>query len=754
MIAASRRGTLRRLVMKLGPHEWRNAALALAALFLVLVTPLLLRGEVIHPDDGRVALGLDEQTPARNVGLRRLGDTSYYYVPEVQHHLHGDRTGCMSVWNPHTQLGRPSSHLAGVSPAYLPARILGWFTSDAFWFHTWLALATIAATAAFQFLFLRAIGLGPWVCFTGAAGLGFGTFAAYWAPFPIFVAGLCWTSACLWLVTRWIQRPTLVVGVGLAFTVYSLLLSAYPQQIVWHAWFVAPFALASWWRTRPRSFATIAGLVVCAAVGLASAAPVYVDLAIQAARSARLDVDADFLVASLPKVESVRDVLRFLAVMVDPFLATDPLGAPRASDFNGSSLAPFHVGLVGLALLPGARRRAAPWIAFACVTLLLTLWPQAYRFGVEYLGLSLSRFRPQGAALIPLSIAGAIGLDALLRAHRPRPFAPLVLVLAPIAFVSAFALGETPLVRWLALAAVAIALLAFVLFRWRILLPALAVFTMLGWSTNLLVSIPRDAIAESSPLVEALRERTADGSRYSIGAARAEDILSPNVEARLGLRSVHAYDSLYSEGYRAWCAAISTVGTKVYGRWFENVVGHAGYEQNAFERAAVGVVIARQPIASPALTVDGRVGPWLLHRPSVAPVLALHILDAQPDQLASGVVDLGRPARSLRQGTLEFTEHRDDRARVRIAPVDEPSLVFFSKQYHPHWVARDAGGAHLPTVVVDGVFLGVVAPARCRELEIRFEPWARFASIPQAFFALAFVALGGIRLLQRRRFSA
>jgi len=740
--------------MKNGQHEWRNAALALAALFVVLVTPLFLRGEVIHPDDGRVALGLDEQSVAKNIGQRKLGDTSYYYVPEAEHHLHGDRTGWLSVWNPHTQLGRPSSHLAGVSPAYLPARILGWVVGDAFWFHTLLSLATIAGTAAFQFLFLRAIGLGPWSCFAGAAGLGFGTFAMYWAPFPIFIAGLCWTSACLWLATRWIQRPTLAIGVGLAFSVYSLFLSAYPQQIVLHAWFVAPFALATWWRARPRSFATIGGLVACVAVGLLGTAPVYFDLAIQAMRSARLDVEPEFLLASLPTIESVHDVLRFLAVMVDPFLATDPLGSPRTSDFNGSSLAPFYVGLVGLAFLPAARRRAFPWIAFACVTLILTLWPQAYRFGIDHLGLSLSRFRPQGAALIPLSIAGAIGLDALLRAHRPRPLAPILVVLAPIAFVSAFAVGETPFVRWVLLFAVAVAMIAFVVFRARWLVPTLALLTMIGWGTPLFVSIARDAIAESSPLVEALGMRTADGSRYAIGAERAEDILSPNLEARLGLRSVHAYDSLYSEGYRAWCAAISPVGKRVYGRWFENIVGDAGYEQIAFDRAAVAVVVARRPIASPALTVDGRVGPWFLHRPSNAPVLAMHVLDAEPDQLATGFVDLARSARELRRGTLEFVEHRDDHARVRIEPVDAPTLVFFSKQHHPHWVARDATGARLPTVVVDDVFLGVVAPTRCREIAIRFEPWARFAWIPQAFFALALLAFAATRWLRRRPLPA
>src|SRR5690606_23173314 len=136
-------------------REWRAAVLALLALVAVLVLPLALRGEVVYPDDGRAQLGLEAAVVPENLGGRRLGDTSNYYVPETHHHLHGDSTGWISVWNPHVQLGRPSSHLAGVSPAYLPSRVLGWFVGDAYWFHTLLALGTIAGTAAFLFLFLR-----------------------------------------------------------------------------------------------------------------------------------------------------------------------------------------------------------------------------------------------------------------------------------------------------------------------------------------------------------------------------------------------------------------------------------------------------------------------------------------------------------------------------------------------------------------------------------------------------------------------
>lgn len=740
------------------PREWRAAVLALAALIAVLVVPLLVRGEVAYPDDGRAQIGLDGAVVAEHLGGRRLGDTSNYYVPETHHHLHGDPSGWISVWNPHVQLGRPSSHLAGVSPAYLPSRVLGWFVRDAYWFHTALALATIAGTAAFLFLFLRAIELSPWACFAGAAGLGLGSFAIYWAPFPIFVSGLCWTAACLWLAARWLQRPSIATAVGIAFATHALLLSAYPQQIVWHAWIVGGFASLRWWRTPGRRFATIAALGACALLGAAAAAPVYADVALQAARSARVDVDRDFFLLSLPRLENARDVLRFLASMVDAFVATDPYGLQRDKDFNGVTLAPAFAGFVGLAFAAGARRRAAGWLAFSGVAILLTVWPAAYLFGVDHLGLSISRFRPQAAALIPLAVAGAIGVDALLRVRAARLAVPLGLALAPLAFTAAFARDDVEGVRWFALAGAAVALAALVVLRWRALVAVLALASLLFWSSPLLVAVPRASIPDGSPLVDLVRERTADGSRFALAGERPLEVLPPNREALFGLASIHSYDSLSPRAYRDWTASVSAVGPaaqsgwlRVHARWFLGVAGSAGFARPAFSQSAVGLVIAREPIASDALVSAGRVGPWLLYRPVRAPLPVAHVIDVDARVLAGDAVDLGGHVQDRELGRVEIVERHDDLWRVRLDPRAAPTLLFLSTQHHPHWRARDRDGAGLATVVVDGLFLGAVVPPGCAEVTLRFEPWARWSWIPEALFGLAFAGLAAAALASRRR---
>lgn len=731
-------------------REWRVAIVALIALLGALALPLLVRGRVIHPDDGRGAVGLEPEVAAQNVGDRRLGDASNYYVPEEHLHLQGDASGWIGLWNPHVELGRPASHLASVSPAYLPARILGWCTGDAYWFHTLLALATIAGTALFLFLFLRELELSPWACFAGAAGLACGSFALYWAVFPIFVAGLCWTAAILWLSARWLRQPALVDAAGLAFATHALLLSAYPQQIVWHAWIVGGFVVGRWWRAPERRVATLAGLAACALAGLAASAPVYLDVALQASRSGRPDVDREFFLASLPKFADAREVLRWLASMVDVFLAAEPLDAARERGFNGVSLAPAFAGFVGLAFASGARRRAAGWLAFAALCVVLTAWPAAYLFAVDHLGLSISRFRPQAAALIPLAVAGAIGVDAHLRGKAARPLVPLLLALAPLAFAAAFARADVPASRWIVFALASAGLAAFAVLRWRALVGVLAFASLLFWSAPLLVSIPRDAIASSSPLVDAMRARTADGSRFALAGERQRSFLPPNREALHGLSSVHSYDPLTPDAYRAWCATVSDAGTFGFGRWFQVVSGNAGYARPEFSAAAVGLVVAETELRTDALVATGAIGPWRLYRPARAPLLAAHVLDADAAALARGSVDLGGHVHDRALGRAEIVERRDDLWRVALDVRADTSLLFVSVQHHPHWRAYGAAGESLDTVVVDGTFLGVTVPKGCAEVRLAFEPWARWAWVPQLAFVLAAAFALAVRFAPRR----
>ena len=76
-------------------------------------------------------------------------------------------------------------------------------------------------------------------------------------------------------------------------------------------------------------------------------------------------------------------------------------------------------------------------------------------------------------------------------------------------------------------------------------------------------------------------------------------------------------------------------------------------------------------------------------------------------------------------------------------------LLFLSQQYHPHGRARSTAG-ELETVTIDGFFQGVLVPVGTAEIELAFEPWVRWAWLPQACFTLA-GALALLGALRRRR---
>src|SRR5690606_33947324 len=114
------------------------------------------------------------------------------------------------------------------------------------------------------------------------AGLASSPFFMYWLTFPMFLATICWTAGALWAVTRLARRPDILGWSMLAFSAYSLLMTAYPQSVVMHAYMLAGYGLwLAYYKARVSQLAlakfllfTISALVV----GVALALPVYRDL--------------------------------------------------------------------------------------------------------------------------------------------------------------------------------------------------------------------------------------------------------------------------------------------------------------------------------------------------------------------------------------------------------------------------------------------------------------------------------------------
>jgi hypothetical protein len=713
---------------------------AFVILIIVLVAffwrPLLL-GEVIFPHDNDRELGIAaSEGEAERISNRKFSDQSSHYIPELQHQLNGESAGWISTWNPHVELGRPTTHVAGISKAFWLTNALSLVSNDAFRVYTWLVVFAMGSACIFALLFFRAEGLHPAASLAGALGIGLGVFATYWATFALFVFGISWTLAWLWLIRRLLDERDPLLALGVVVVTQALLLTGYPQQVVWHIWFVAIYTcyavsrreggLASHWP----ALAWIAGASL---LGLLAAAPVYLDLAIDAARSARLDTPTEFFLSVLPGVDHVGDALQQVMQLVDASIFGNPVDPERSIPFDGISLTPLFVFGVAASFLDGKVRRLWPLQVFVGFAFLATFCSPIYAIGVDYLGLSLSRFIPAAGALIPVAILAAHGFDAVLR--KSSRALPLAVVFACGLFVLVLttrAMSSVPLESWgigltLLMAGFVVAIAAT---RLPSLLVAAAVIGVFTYAYPMLLVRPNDAIHRESPLVEQLRELTGDGARY---AWVDLSIIPANQESLLGLRSIHSYNSLSSLEYQRWVERISERGATDHGRHFDEIHGRSRLSSTELRRASVGVLIAPDRLDPELAEPVARWGRLWLHRTRQAPMFAEQATAWRVEgERRVGLDDSSSPPPLA--VVRELTA--DDRVTFEITALDSPSLLWASWQYHPNWRARSEGRA-LETVTVDGIYQGVLVPAGVAVVHLDFEPYVRWAWIPQACLLVA-----------------
>ena len=693
--------------------------LLVVGVVLAFFLPLWVRGEVVLAEDVAQTATLAEADPTEP---RPFLDQSSVFVPELAHQLSDRRDGWISTWNTSVAMGRPAWQVNGLSKAYMPTHVLTWLVDDPYVLYTLLVALAVLLSVVFGYLLLESLELRPAACIFGALVLGLGFYVTFWLTFVLYLWGVCWTLALLWMGPRFLDRPTLGRAVFIAFATYSLLLTAYPQQIVWHAYLLAlvlgtRVVKANRWRS--------ALLFGCAAlVGVASAAPVYLDLALAAARSARPDTDVGFFAATLPVLDSPRDAAALAVSVFDAYWFGRPLFLDYPLAVRGVSWTPAVCVLLPLAL--GRWRRAWPWAVFAAATVLFAVVRPLHAFGVEYLGLSISRHAPMAAAHIPVGVLAALAGDRVLRGELGRVRACVGAALVPIvAAVCAF-LAE-PKIDLGALSmglALALGTLAFVGTGSRLLLVALGVGTVFGYGLRSCLSRPLADTRVESPLAEILGTATADGSRYVWVGMDHTGALHPNKETLYGLRSVHYNDSLSSRSYHEWMERVWTVRVVEFGRLFARLPEGTRPHPHELSFGGISTIVHRGNIELSGTAVD-RVRDMRVTRLVTPPLLEAqfgHFGTTEPGhvELNRGKVR-GQPVRRIRD--------LDDALTFELDPARKQTLLFVSQQHHPQWVAT-ADGRSLETPVVDGLYQGVLVPPGTERVQLRFRPWVRWSWIP------------------------
>ncbi|WP_416398646.1 hypothetical protein [Allohahella sp. A8] len=737
--------------------NYRGAVLLYALVFALLILPLVIGGEVIAPHRQHSELAAADRTGANQLENRKFSDFTNGYIPEISEHLNGSRSGWLTLWINQNELGRPAYQISGFSPAYLPSWLIAQATGSPWHFITVLSLGTCFLGGLFILLFAREIGLSPTAGLLAGTGFAASPLFMYWLTFPMFPAVWCWSAGGLWAITRLAKGADIIGWSVLAFSGYSLLMTAYPQPVVFHAYLLGGYSLwLAYHQLRISRVAPVKFLALAASalvVGAALAFPVYRDLAVLSSESARVSPDPSFFTAVLPKFANFDELIRFLVLSTVPEIFGHPIAPSFPFSYDGLSVTLTVVFFSVVALFTVFNKIWGWWLAIVVLCLLAFVHP-LYVLGVKFLGFNLSRSTPLGSIMLPLTIITALGIDALVKRTHDRNIGRAVLIgglsiLTLLIVGVTYGISQDVPICWGLVAGML--LVSGLLFaqneRSRPLLLMLALGgSLILTSYPLILKQDPTQIAVTSPLVEKVRANLPPGSRFAV-AAPGIPVLPPNLNATLNLASVHSYNSLSSTRYHT---LINELGGQMhtYGRY--NGVIDPDYAGSMFWMSNISLILSSGKLGNENLEPLGEESGIYLYKVVSRMGESLQLLPPQVE-MSQKKLTIG-DARSLPTRTPIKILDEGDILEFEVAPM-APSVFLLSQKFHRDWQARayiNEGWQAAQTVEIDGVFQGVILPPETSRVRLDFKPLVRYAWLGH-FFWFFLLVLTGFKLWQKSR---
>ena len=729
---------------------YRGVILLYGLFFLVLIWPYWLGGYVIAPHRQFSELAVVDQTGAKQTENREFSDFSNGYIPEISEHLKGSRSSWLTTWTNKNELGRPVYQISGFSPSYAPSWLIAQITNNPWHFITALSLATCFFAGLFIILFCKEMRFTPLAGLIAGTSLAASPLFMYWLTFPMFSAVWCWSAGALWAVTRLANRSDLLGWGILAFSAYSLLMTAYPQPVVFHAYLLVGYGLyLAYHQLRISHIALFKFLVLSASaliVGAALAFPVYRDLAILSAESARVSPDPSFFTVVLPRFTGLAELVRFFVLGTVPEFFGDPIAPSFPFPYDGLSVTLIVIFFTVVSLLTAFRRNWGWWLAILMFCLLAFVHP-LYVLGVKYLGFNLSRSTPLGSIMLPFTVITAFGIDALSTCLQQEGRLKVVFLssaatLLVIGIGVAYGLAHQIHIRWELVVGMLLVsgLLIAQYDKHRPLLLMMVVVSVLAMTSYpLMLKQDPEQIAMTSPLVEKIRENLPLGSRYAV-AGPGISVLPPNLNATLGLSSVHSYNSLSSTRFHTLIKALGGE-VQTYGRWNGSIA--PDYSSLMFWMSNISFILSPSKLSHENLEALDVESVIYFYRVVSRMGESLQIPFSSPLDIDSKKFVIDDP-RMLNHSNPTKVVDEGDVLEFEVTP-SAPSFFVLSQKFHRDWHARAYTNHEwqaVPTVEINGVFQGVLLPPGVNRVRLEFKPLVRYSWVAHVFWFLLLVLAG------------
>jgi hypothetical protein len=721
-------------------------------IILAWFAPLLYNQQVILPYRPFIYANLEPVTQSSYTESTYFADYLTQFIPQINLHFHAPRSGWLSLWSNKIEFGHQLLHLSGFSQAYVLTWVMSWVIDDAYVYSTVSFIFCIYLTGLFALLYTQLVTQHRQAALLAGLVFAFTLNFYFYSTFVMFTAACCWgTALCYGLLRLRYEPHNRWVALFISFAIYSLLYTAYPQNILAAAYVIAGYMAVLAWQLRrqsPQFRAFISWGIGAIVFGVALTLPAYLDIYTGMRLStARTAIGLDFFLANIPNVQSLQHALKVgLSYVVSDIWQPITTFTKTNYPFNGGQTSLLML----LLMLLGAQqywRNVWGWVVWLLIAIAFSfshtlfqlgyasIFPQVSR-GVLFSG--FTQYFPQ----FVLALYGIYGILTTQWAQRSRQSALSLFIAGQyIIGAIAYAYWQNIPVQWNYVGFEFAVLIGMALI-WLVSQPTIKfglLVLMILINAQLLARPlflvqPYANVIHTSDTAQTIQKTLYPDSYVAVVAIKPSVRLEPNFTVMLDIPIIGAYSSLQSQYYVALMQRLH-VDYRTYTRNIRSIGLPLNYTDLWLSN--VRTIVSDKPIDTPGITRYTRSLGMYIYTIADGMGCCLQVpmqsLRADNDHFW---LDNPQAATNRR---LTKQDDKGDVFTVAFPALSAESVVLFNQQFHPDWMAEvqtPKGWQPTTTVVINDVYQGVRIPAGSTALTMQFRPWVRWSLVANLFWLL------------------